>query len=59
MVVVVVGGVRRIFLGMKFWPIKRFFGFMREAKIFLGCEKTQGLFGVMYFSSAQMKNNKK
>ena len=30
---------------------------MEDVGIFLGCEKTQGCFGVLYFSSAQINNN--
>ena len=41
------GGVRRIFLGVTFWP----------KGIFLGRENNRGIFWVLYFSSAQIKNN--
>ena len=41
------GGVRRIFLGLTFWP----------KGIFLGLWKTPGFFWVLYFSSAQINNN--
>ena len=42
------GGVRRIFFGLTFWP----------KGIFLGRENNRGIFfGVLYFSSAQIKNN--
>ena len=30
---------------------------MEDVGIFLGCKKTQGCFGVLYFSSAQINNN--
>ena len=36
------GGVRVIFLGLKFWSKVNFlFGSMKYARIFLGCKKTQ------------------
>ena len=41
------GGVRRIFLGVTFWP----------KGIFLGRENNREIFWVLYFSSAQIKNN--
>ena len=41
------GGVGRIFLGLTFWP----------KEIFLGRENNRGIFWVLYFSSAQIKNN--
>ena len=41
------GGVRMIFLGLKFWPKVIFFGTMKDAGIFLGHEiKPKGFFGV-------------
>ena len=41
------GGVQRIFLGVTFWP----------KGIFLGRENNREIFWVLYFSSAQIKNN--
>ena len=38
------GGVRVIFLGLKFWPKVIFFGCMKDARIFLGCGKKREIF---------------
>ena len=38
--------VQVIFLGLKFWPKVNFFGSMKYAGIFLGCEKNRGIFWV-------------
>ena len=35
------GGVRVIFLGLKFWPKEIFFGSMKDVSIFLGRKKNQ------------------
>ena len=50
-------GVRRIFLGLTFWPKGNFFGSMKDAGIFWVAKITQGFFWVLYFSSAQINNN--
>ena len=34
-------GIRVIFLGLKFWPKVIFFGYMKDAGIFLGREKNK------------------
>ena len=38
-------GVQVIFWGLKFWPKVDFFGSVKDAGIFLGCEKKTGFFG--------------
>ena len=50
------GGIQGIFLVWNFGQ-KGFFWSMEDVGIFLGCKKTQGCFGVLYFSSAQINNN--
>ena len=40
-----------------FWGLSRSRS-MKDAGIFLGCEKTQGFFGELYFSSVQINNNR-
>ena len=45
------GGVRRIFLGLTFWPNGIFSG-LKDAGIFLGRENNTGIFlGVVFFIS--------
>ena len=51
------GGVRRIFLGLRFSPKGIFLGSMKDAGIFLGRKTTQGFFWVLYSSSAQINSN--
>ena len=46
------GGVRRIFLGLTFWPKGIFFGSMKDAGIFLGRANNTGIFlGIVFFIS--------
>ena len=51
------GGVRRIFLGLTFWPKGIFLGLWKTPGFFWVAKTTQGFFGVLYFSSAQINNN--
>ena len=52
------GVVRENFLGLKFWPKGIFFESVKDAGIFCGSpKKTWNFFGVLHFSSAQVKNN--
>ena len=51
------GGVRRIFLGLTFWPKGIFWGLWKTPGFFWVAKTTEGFFGVLYFSSAQIKNN--
>ena len=51
------GGVRGIFLGLKFWPKGIFWGVYGEHGDFFGLRKKPEIFGVLHFSSAQIKNN--
>ena len=50
------GGVRRIFLGLTFWPKGIFFGSMKDARIFLGRENNRGIFlGIVFLISSNQK----
>ena len=50
------GGIRRIFLGLTFWPKGIFFGFMKDAGIFLGRENNTGIFwGIVFFISSNQQ----
>ena len=50
------GGVRRIFLGLKFWPKGIFWGSMKDAGIFLGRENNTGIFlGIAFFISSNQQ----
>ena len=51
------GGVRRIFLGLTFWPKRIFMGLWKTPGFFWVAKTTEGFFLVLYFSSAQIKNN--
>ena len=51
------GGVRRIFLGLTFWPKGIFLGLWKTPGFFGVAKTTEGFFWVLYFSSAQIKNN--
>ena len=51
------GEVRRISFGSDIVAKRDFFGSMKDAGIFLGRENNTGIFWVLYFSSAQIKNN--
>ena len=51
------GGVQRIFLGLTFWPKGIFLGLWKTPGFFWVAKTTQGFFWVLYFSSAQIKNN--
>ena len=51
------GGVRRIFFGLTFWPKGIFLGLWKTPGFFWVAKTTQGFFGVLYFSSAQINNN--
>ena len=51
-------GVRRIFLGLTFWPKGIFLGLWKTPGFFWVAKTTEGFFWVLYFSSAQIKNNK-
>ena len=52
-------GVRRIFLGLTFWPKGSFLGLWKTPGFFWVAKTTQGFFGVLYFSSAQINNTKR
>ena len=54
--ILLMGGPRD-FLGLKFWS-KGIFLSMIDAEFFGVAKKTQGFFWVLYFSSAQINNNK-
>ena len=51
------GGVWRIFLGVTFWPKGIFWGLWKTLGFFGVAKTTQGFLWVLYFSSAQIKNN--
>ena len=51
------GGVRRIFLGLTFWPKGIFLGLWKTPGFFWVAKTTQKFLGVLYFSSAQINNN--
>ena len=51
------GGVRRIFLGLTFWPEGIFWVLWKMLGFFWVAKTTQGFFWVLYFLSAQIKNN--
>ena len=51
------GGVRRIFLGLTFWPKGIFWGLWKTPRFFWVVKTTPGFFWVLYFSSAQINNN--
>ena len=51
------GGVRRIFLGLIFWPKGIFLGLRKTLGFFWVAKTTQGFVWVLYFSSAQINNN--
>ena len=51
--ILMTGGVRRIFLGLTFWPK----GLWKTPGFFWVAKTTEGFFLVLYFSSAQIKNN--
>ena len=48
---------RRIFLGLTFWPKGIFLGLWKAPGFFWVAKTTEGFFLVLYFSSAQIKNN--
>ena len=49
------GGVRRIFLGLTFWPKGIFLGLWKTPGFFWVAKTTEGFFWLLYFSSAQIK----
>ena len=51
------GGGPKDFFGSDILAKRDFFGSMKDAGISLGRETTQGFFRVLYFTSAQIKNN--
>ena len=50
-------GVRRILWGLTFWPKGIFLGLWKMPRFFWVAKTTEGFFWVLYFSSAQIKNN--
>ena len=55
--ILMTGGVRRIFLGLTFWPKGIFLGLWKTPGFFWVTKTTEGFLWVLYFSSAQVKNN--
>ena len=51
------GGVRRIFLGLTFWPKGIFLGLWKTPDFFGSRKQHRVFFWVLYFSSAQINNN--
>ena len=50
------GGSERFFSGLTFLAKRDFFGSMKDAGIFLGCENNRGIFlGIVFFISSNQK----